>query len=74
MSFLVGLTATHVIRSSGLSFVTLFREVTTQTCVSVANFVSMRPAIIVGRWVETALPTLLNSFFLYQCLGFLQLV
>jgi hypothetical protein len=74
MSFLVGLTAAHVICSSGLSFVTLFREVTTQTCVIVANFVSMRPDIIFGRGFETALPTLFNSFILDQCLELPQLV
>jgi hypothetical protein len=48
----------------------LFREVATQTCVSVANFVPMRPEIIVGRGVETALPTLFNSLLLDQCLEF----
>jgi hypothetical protein len=74
MPFLVGLTAAHVIRSSGLSFVTLFREVTTQTCVSAANFVPMRPEIIIGRGVETALPTIFNSFLLDQCLELPQLV
>jgi hypothetical protein len=62
MSFLVGLTAAHIICSSGLYFVTLPREVTTQTCVSVANFVTMCPAIIVGRRVVTVLPTLFNAF------------
>jgi hypothetical protein len=46
-SFLVGLTAAHVIRSSGLSFVSFFGKVAAQTCVSVGNFVAMSSAIIV---------------------------
>jgi hypothetical protein len=39
--------------------------------VSVGNFVSMRPEIIIGRGVETAFPMLFNSFLLDQCLELL---
>jgi hypothetical protein len=39
--------AAHVIRSSGFSFVFLFGEGATKTCVSIGDFVAMIPAIIV---------------------------
>jgi hypothetical protein len=48
MSFLVGLTTSHVIRSSGLLFVAWSREFASETHVSATHFVAMRPTIIDG--------------------------
>jgi hypothetical protein len=65
----------HVICSSGLSLVSLFGKIATQTCVSVGNFlVATSPAVIVRRRVETELATLFKSFLLDQSLEFPQLL
>jgi hypothetical protein len=44
---LVGLVAANVVRSIGFSLVSLFGEIATQTCVSIGDFVSASPAIVV---------------------------
>jgi hypothetical protein len=45
-SFLVDLTASHVLSPSGFSFVARVASVASEACVSLANLLAMRPTVI----------------------------
>jgi hypothetical protein len=56
------LAAAHVICSSGVSFVSLFGEVATETGVSIGDFIAMGPAIIVCEGLKLRCPRFSNIF------------
>jgi hypothetical protein len=68
------LAASHDICSSGLCFVSGFREFTRETRVSTSNCLAMSTTVITGRGVEAALCTIFTAFLFEQCLELPQLV
>jgi hypothetical protein len=72
-SFLVGLTASHVVSPSGLRFVARVASVASEACVSLAKLVAMSPTVITLRCVENSWAPLVTPFLIEKILQFPQL-
>jgi hypothetical protein len=72
-SFLVGLTASHVISPSGLRFLARITGVVSEACVSLAHLIAMGPTVIVCSFVGISWAPPVTPFLIEQRLQLSQL-